>query len=138
MDLLKISKFLYSFEMYQNLWLSFFILLKCIRTYDWTIKNLIGPVRNPMFFMNKNNLPIHIKNQDLVLELKIAFWALNRNMVYFFLNCKWNLKNIFYLRDNDTTSKASQRLSRSLADISVSGNKGDLSSQHDISGPGIF
>merc|ERR1711956_6728 len=39
------------------------------------------------------------------------------------------------LRDNDTTSKASQRLSRSLADISVSGNKGDLSSQHDISGP---
>merc|ERR1712200_143720 len=38
------------------------------------------------------------------------------------------------LRYNDTASKAPQGLGRSLTDISVSSNKGDLSSQHDICG----
>merc|ERR1719418_536378 len=54
-----------------------------------------------------------------------------------FISFAYGLQSIdrIDLRDNDTASKASQRLSRSLADISVSGNKGDLSSQHNISGP---
>ena len=78
------------------------------------------------------------KNNWQILREKFGIQDLRENTSWAIIEYVKIKQNNIYLRDNDTASKASQRLSRSLADISVSGNKGDLSSQHDISGPGNF
>ena len=134
-----------------NLVLEFKTLLFGLWTLE--VKNttlIIGNLRNisrtgksPSFLMFEYRVYAYVKQRIFHKFIEINFSFGFVVLKWFFLSspkvkldCTWNKKN--YLRDNDTASKSSQRLSRSLADISVSGNKGDLSSQHDISGPGNF